>query len=45
MIRFAPLEDGALVFSNGARRTPSADSPAWQAADREPNPVQPSSAA
>jgi cation diffusion facilitator CzcD-associated flavoprotein CzcO len=45
MIRFAPLEDGALVFSSEARRAPSADSPAWQAPGREPAPVRPSSAA
>jgi hypothetical protein len=45
LIRFAPLEDGALIFSNAARRAPSADSPAWQAPDREPTKVQPSSAA
>jgi hypothetical protein len=45
MIRFAPLEDGALIFSNAAGRTPPADSPAWQASDHGPNPVQPPSAA
>jgi cation diffusion facilitator CzcD-associated flavoprotein CzcO len=45
MIRFAPLEDGTLIFSNGARRAPSADSPAWQGSDREPAPARPSSAA
>ncbi len=45
MIRFAPLEDGALVFSNGTRRALSADSPAWQAPEREATPVRPSSAA
>jgi cation diffusion facilitator CzcD-associated flavoprotein CzcO len=45
MIRSAPLEDGALVFSQGERLAPSADSPAWRAPDREPAPVQPPSAA
>jgi monooxygenase len=45
LIRFAPLEDGALIFSNEARRAPSADSPAWQAPDREPTRARPSSAA
>jgi hypothetical protein len=44
MIRFAPLEDGALIFSNEARRAPSADS-RRQAADREAAPVRPPSAA
>jgi cation diffusion facilitator CzcD-associated flavoprotein CzcO len=45
MIRFAPLEDGALIFSNAARQAPPADSPAWRAPDREPTRVRPPSAA
>jgi hypothetical protein len=45
MIRSAPLEDGALVFSNPVPRAAPVDSPAWRAPDREPAPVQPPSAA